>query len=199
MRKKVIVHIEGGGDKKTSKQILRRGFSKFIGRFKTGQGKEMHPSTPCWGSIDETFKKFRSAVFENPDAYNLLLVDSDAQVVAEPVDHLPYEFDGIDPSTIHLMVQAMEAWFMVDKDALKKYYGPDFKENNLPQRTNVEEIPKDELKPSITAAARSTTKGDYREIRDGSRILELLDREKVKQTTHGKRFFDKLEEIYSSM
>jgi hypothetical protein len=44
------------------------------------------------------------------------------------------------------MVQAMEAWFLADREALAEFYGNGFSAQNLPgSPTNIEAIPKDDL------------------------------------------------------
>ncbi|MCX6647140.1 MAG: DUF4276 family protein [bacterium] len=202
MKRNVEIFIEGGGEGKT-RHNLRLGFSEFIGGFSTLSGRSDKPRINCCGSRDKAFEKFYDEVIKNPSQISLLLVDSEGPVTQSPVDHLRsrdnWDFSGIDPDHVHLMVQAMEAWFMTDKDALKEYFKQGFKENALPRRPDVEEIPKDDLKASLNNAASSTTKGEYREIRDGSEILKLINRDKIKTTKHGKFFFDKLEEIFSSL
>ncbi len=200
---RVIVHIEGGGDSKNSQQPLRLGFKELIGEYSARTRQSLRPRIACWGGRDRTFKKFKGACTDNPETIHLLLVDSEGPVNTSPIQHLitrdRWDFTGIDHDMIHLMVQTMEAWFMADKEAIKNYYGNRLNERALPNRRNVEDIPKDDLKPSLARSGSATRKGGYREIRDGSGILYYLDREKVKTTLHGKRFFEKLEEIFSTM
>lgn len=79
------------------------------------------------------------------------------------------------------MVQAMEAWFIADIDALKKFYGKGFRENSIPRNTNVEKIDKDSLEPSLKQATRHTSKGEYKKIQHASKLLGLLNVAKVRQ------------------
>lgn len=202
MKKRVQIFIEGGGKGKSRKE-LRHGFSKFIGEFSTHNGRPNKPQITMCGPRNKAFDLFINEIKFEPEKIILLLVDSEGPVTSTPVIHLDtrdgWDFTGIDHEKVHLMVQTMEAWFMADKEAIKKHYGNKLNENALPNRLNVEEIPKDDLKPALELAGRPTPKLGYREIRDGSGILYYLDREKVKTTTHGKLFFEKLEEIFSAM
>ncbi len=46
------------------------------------------------------------------------------------------------------MVQAMEAWFLADREALANFYDGGFLANSLPgSPTNVEAVLKDDLEP----------------------------------------------------
>ena len=78
----------------------------------------------------------------------------------------------------------MEAWFMADIDTLKRFYGQGFKENAIPKNINVETIEKDSLEPSLKAASRDTkSKGEYQKIQHASKLLEMLDVDKVRKAS----------------
>ncbi len=47
----------------------------------------------------------------------------------------------------------------------------------------METIDKDSLEPSLKAATRNTTKGEYHKIKHASKLLELLDVDKVRQAS----------------
>lgn len=89
----------------------------------------------------------------------------------------------------------MEAWFIADIDTLKKFYGQGFKEDSIPKNPNVEQIDKDALEPSLKAATRNTTKGEYQKIQHASQLLGL-DVTKVRTASrHCERLFTTLAEI----
>jgi hypothetical protein len=73
------------------------------------------------------------------------------------------------------MVQAVEAWMIADREAIRDYFGDGFNENALPKRRNPEEIPKDDLKDALDQAGRNSKTRGYHEIVDGTRIIERLD------------------------
>jgi len=79
------------------------------------------------------------------------------------------------------MVQAMEAWFLADRDALATYYGQGFRRNALPgDEQHIEAIRKDHLVPSLENASRDTkTKGQYHKTRHGFALLATIDPVKV--------------------
>jgi len=82
------------------------------------------------------------------------------------------------------MVQAMEAWLIADIDTLKRFYGQGFKDNAIPKNRNVEMIEKDLLEPSLKAATRDTkSKGEYQKIQHASKLLEMLDVDKVRKAS----------------
>jgi hypothetical protein len=94
------------------------------------------------------------------------------------------------------MVQAMEAWFIADPDALSKFYGQGFQTNSIPRTSNIERIAKDNLEPSLKAATRRTTKGEYQKIQHSSELLQKIDVEKVRLASkHCDRLFTTIEEI----
>jgi hypothetical protein len=79
------------------------------------------------------------------------------------------------------MVQAMEAWFLADRDTLAAYYGQGFRLNALPgDERHIEAISKDDLVPSLEQATSDTkTKGQYHKTRHGFALLALIDPAKV--------------------
>ena len=81
------------------------------------------------------------------------------------------------------MVQTMEAWFLADIDALRQYYGKKLQESAIPKNPNVEEIDKTRLESSLEAATRHTSKGQYHKTRHASKLLELLDVDKVRKAS----------------
>jgi len=95
------------------------------------------------------------------------------------------------------MVQAMEAWLIADIDSLKRFYGQGFKENVIPKNINVERIEKDLLEPKLKEATRDTkSKGEYQKIQHVSKLLEMLDVDKVrKASSECDRIFTTLTEL----
>jgi len=89
------------------------------------------------------------------------------------------------------MVQAMEAWFLADRDALANFYDGGFLANSLPgSPTNVEAILKDDLEPRLKHASKPTkTKGEYQKVKHGFALLALIDPTKVGNASpHARRF-----------
>lgn len=133
------------------------------------------------------------------DEIALLLVDAEAPVKkAEPWEHLK-DRDGWDrpegatDDQCHLMVQAMESWFLADRTTLVEHYGQRFQESALPANPQIEQIAKNDVVNGLIRASRSTTKGSYDKGRHSFEILEKIDPEKVTDVSpYAKRFIETL-------
>jgi hypothetical protein len=73
------------------------------------------------------------------------------------------------------MVQAMEAWFHADKDALREYYGQGLRMAGLSQRPDVENIPKADLFAGLQRATKDCQKAEYSKGEHSFQILALID------------------------
>jgi hypothetical protein len=190
MVKEIRIYIEGGGDTQKTKKFIREGFSHFFKSIADeARSKKIKWEIIICGSRNNAFRDFKNALKSHPDALNILLVDAEAPVKkVSPWEHLkdrdnwdkPSETDD---SQCHLMVQAVEAWFIADVEALKEYYGQGFNKNPIPKNPNVENIEKDNLEPSLKNATRNTSKGEYHKINHASKLLELVDVAKVRQAS----------------
>jgi hypothetical protein len=135
----VKVYVEGGGDhNKALDTECRRGFREFFR--KAGMDRRMPRIVSC-GSRNGAYKSFRTS-HENAgdDDFPILLVDSEAPVSGRDAwEHVRTHDDwqrpdGATPDQLHLMVQAMEAWFHADKEKVEEYYGRCFRPGALSQR-----------------------------------------------------------------
>jgi hypothetical protein len=106
------------------------------------------------------------------------LVDSERAVIVPPREHLSkadrWNLADVSDDQVHLMVQAVEAWLIADREALADYFGKGFNDNPLPDRPS-EEIPAGSLKNVLNQAARKTNRGRYDEIADCPEILSQVD------------------------
>ena len=205
MVNEVRIYIEGGGEGKNTKALVRQGFSSFFKELvQVAQSKKIKWNITLCGSRNNAFRDFKNALEDRPNAFIILLVDSEAPVKLKqrPWEHLKSRDNwdspaGVDETHCYLMVQAMEAWFMADIDTLKIFYGQGFKENAIPKNTNVEMIEKDLLERSLKAARRDTkSKGEYKKIQHASKLLEMLDVDKVrKASAECDRIFTTLTEL----
>ncbi|GBE93127.1 DUF4276 family protein [Nostoc cycadae] len=190
MVKEVRIYVEGGGDGKNTKALIRQGFSQFLNPLvELARSQKIKWNIIICGSRNNAFQDFKNALKNHPEAFNVLLVDAEAPVKVEsPWQHLKLRDNWnkpseVDDSQCHLMVQAVEAWFIADIETLKKFYGQGFKENAISKNPNVETIAKDNLEPSLKAATSQTTKGEYHKINHASKLLELLDVATVRQAS----------------
>lgn len=190
MVKKIRIYIEGGGDGKNTKALIRQGFSSFLKEIvHMVKIKKIGWQIIICGSRNNAFRDFKTALKDHPDAFNVLLVDSEAPMNKPPWEHLKFrdnwDSPGVDDTHCHLMVQTMEAWFIADIETLKKFYGQGFRENLIPKNQNVEKIDKDSLERSLKEATRNTkSKGEYQKIQHASELLKHLDTHKVRKASH---------------
>lgn len=193
------VFVEGGGNKNLNIE-LRRAFGSLAE--KAGLRGRM-PSFVACGNRHEAYKDFVTAL-ENPEPGKtfLLLVDSEGPVSEEsPWTHLGGREEdgwrqppGATDGQCHLMVQAMEAWFLSDIPAIRQYFGSEFKEAVLPSRDRIEAAPKADVIEGLTKAAKKTRKGGYDKGRDSFGILKTLDVAKVRAASPwADRFFTSLD------
>ena len=87
----IEIYVEGGGDGRNGKALLRRGIDTFLQGLKDAAlAKRWRWKTVCCGSRSETYRRFQHSVaYARSDAIVLLLVDSEAPVAAAtPIEHL---------------------------------------------------------------------------------------------------------------
>lgn len=155
------------------------------------------PSIVACGSRNNAYNKFKTAQATGENA--MLLVDAEGQVTAQgPWQHLKTRDNWDRPSAAtdeqcHMMVQAMESWFLADVDTLEFYYGANFRRQALPQNRNIEDVPKQDVYDGLDRATRNTQKGRYSKGRHSFEILERLDTTKVVEVScYAKRLIDAL-------
>jgi hypothetical protein len=222
MVREIRIYIEGIGDESedesTTENIFptRRGFRSripagkettaglragFVHLFKElydlAKSKGIQIRSIMSGSRRNACDNFLMSVKSYPDAFNVLLVDSESPVsdTHTPWEHLRSRKEdqpwilatqGHDDDCCHLMVQTMEAWFIADIDALNKFYNGGFKEDYLRQRLgnqSVEKVLKYNLNKWLTSATNKTSKGKYHKTRHAPKLLELLDVDKVRKAS----------------
>jgi hypothetical protein len=199
----ITIYFEGGGDRQDLKTLARKGLSQFVERMGF---KGRMPKIVACGSRRMAYDRFKTALRESASLNNelpILLVDSEDSVTGEmgAWEHLhKREHDrwerppGADDDQAHLMVRCMEAWFLTDVDALKRYFGNGFAEHALPRRTAIEDIDRHEISASLQQAAKNTAKNGYEKGRDSFRILGMSDpRNVIGASPNAKRFFDALQ------
>lgn len=197
----VRIYIEGGGDNANSRAALRNGFRRFLDPlYRIAREKKIRFHSPIvCGGRDSAFEDFLTALQVHSAATVILLVDAEGPISGSPKQHLSnrdgWDLSSVDEKQVHLMAQVMESWFLADPDCLLAYFGKGFASNQLPKTNDVEQVPKADVIPAITRAARSTNKRRYHKIRHGAGILGKLDSSAVrKRALHCDRLFSLLEE-----
>jgi len=195
----IAIYLEGGGEGKNSKAMLRLGMDAFLRDIKeVFRQKQLRWKLVCCGGRDKAYRRFMNARTEGEAEIAVLLVDSEESLSAStPRDHLRerdgWDFEGVDDDTIHLMAQTMEAWIVADPEVLNSYYGHGFQASSLPRRENLEEVSKQDVASALDRATQNTQKGRYHKIRHAQQLLEQIDSAKVRQRcAHCKRLFDTL-------
>ena len=199
MVKRILLYIEGGRSQSKDVQ-MRKGFSTFFGDLKK-MADERGISLRCitFQARRHAYEKFCYGLGQDPDAFHVLLVDSEAPVkeFGKCWKHLKErpgdEWDcppGATEENCHFMAQAVEAWFFADPDALRSYYKQGFNKTALGSRNNVEDIPKSEHIPELEAATKATQKGRYDKTDHAPDLLAAVDPVKVRQRApHCERIF----------
>jgi hypothetical protein len=144
--------------------LLRPGFAAFLQELRErGRAKRCKFQVITSGSGDAACRDFDSALKSHPRAWNILLIDREGPRVPNMSLSLchEYKWNAAHANSIFWMVEMMEAWFHADKEKLKEYYGPDFRERALKPNPNIEEISKQDLKAGLSNATKNTIKGDY--------------------------------------
>jgi hypothetical protein len=150
------------------------------------------------GGRQETFRDYRTALRSNPDAFNVLLVDSESRVeTTNPWEHLRRQDRWDPPATddrqCHLMAQVVEAWLIADGEALARYYGQGFLSKAIPRNSDIEQVDKQRLRDALDHATRGTQKGKYRKIVHCSELLARLSPGRVRmRAAHCERLFQTL-------
>ena len=159
---------------------------------------------PC-GGRSRAYKDFLTAHEKaGPDDFTILLVDSEAPVTqADPWEHVRQHVGdawqrprGASEDQIHLMVQAMEAWFHADQEKVQEYFGRGFRPASLRPRADIENISKADLYSGLELATRDCRKGEYSKGRHSFEILALIDPAKVRTASaHAGRLLNALDRI----
>jgi len=190
----IRIYVEGGGGGKENRAMIRRGLGEFLRELRDAARRyRIGWNIVASGTRNSTFEDFQTACRTHPDAFNVLLVDSEGPLESDPYLHLQHRNGwtiDMPQERYHLMVQAMESWFIADIKTLQRFYGEFFNESALPRNPNVEEIEKAQLELSLINATRRTQKGPYHKVRHGSKLLALIDSERVRsRAKHCDRLF----------
>jgi hypothetical protein len=191
----VRIYVEGGGNSKDTLKRCNEGFASYCQKLAP---TNRQPRVVACGGRQQAFNRFSTAVSSSQASdISVLLVDSEAPVTAATaVQHLHsrdgWDFPALDHHRVFLMVQAMESWFLADREALANFYDGGFLANSLPgSPTNVEAVLKDDLEPRLKHASKPTeTKGEYHKVRHGFALLALTDPAKVGNASPHAKFFN---------
>ena len=176
---------------------LGRGFRKFFASIlRAARQRRISFRLVNGGSTESTVSDFLTAVRTNEGDANtldILLVDSDGPAdsndphydrfrqALQNTSHWQRERRGVtvQPNQFYWMVQAMEAWLLADRAALRRYYGQRLREGGIPgSESTVESIGDPVL--ALETATRDTQKRRYHKTQHAPELLESVDVVKVR-------------------
>lgn len=180
----VYIYVEGGGDNKDTLKRCRQGFATYCQ--KLAPPKRL-PSIVACGGRQQAFKAFRTAVLGGQSGdFCVLLVDAEDRVSSTTCAAHLLSRDGwtvpdFNHCSVFLMVQAMEAWFLADREALAEFYDGGFVSKDLRgSPTDIEAVRKNDLEPCLKLASKATkTKGEYHKTKHGFALVASIDPAKV--------------------
>jgi len=179
MSSEIRIHFEGD-------DALKPGFDSF---FRTlhhlARSKRYRFRVVASRSGSEACADFDAAMRTRPDAWNILLIDSEGPYESHLVALLcrKYRWNKSAAASIFWMVEMMEAWFHADKDALAGFYGQGFNTAALSGNPNVELISKKDLERGLREATKKTRKGDYlrNKTDHAAQLLATIDPDLVRK------------------
>lgn len=202
----IRVYIEGGGSENSTKVQLREGFRLFFRDvYAASRASRVKLDLILCGSQDDAFQLFALALIKYPNAFNILLIDSDHPVSTSRLDHIKLHFKhakkyfdrgwrDLDEEQCRLMVQVMEAWYFADLQALKAFYARGFQTSALPGAADVEGVDKNVIYKALDHAVRKTKLNHYDKILHAKELLGLLNPTKVRKASrHCEFLFQTLE------
>lgn len=185
MVRDIAVYIEGGGDTAQTLDPFRRGMSVFLKPVvDVVRARRIRWRIIACGGRQAAYEAFVDALANEPEAFNVLLVDSEdpVSITVSPWEHLKTregdQWDtpaGADNERCQMMVACMEAWFLADPAGLKRHYGGNFNEDALPPANQAESRTKVRIHDALRKATRPTPAREYQKIRDGAKLLEKVD------------------------
>ena len=170
---KVRIFIEGGSSGKISDKVFKEAWTAFFAA--AGLSGRM-PRIVRGEGRSTTFRKFRTARRRTNELL-LLLVDSEGPVAADQSawEHLHNQDNWNQPpgaadDSAYLMVQVMETWFLADREALRRFFGPSLNENHFSQWPDLQAVPKD----TVLNVMEMSTANCQRPYSKGKVSFELL-------------------------
>lgn len=191
MVKDIAIYVEGGGDTAQTLDPFRRGMSAFMKSVVSvvRQRGIRWRVVPC-GPRRAAYDAFVDALCNEPDVFNMLLVDSEDPVA---ITVAPWEYlknrggdmwdkpAGADDARCQMMVACMEAWFLADPEALRRHFGGNFDGGKLPPPNQAETRTKANINDALRKATSLTPAREYQKIRDGAELLEKVDCAEVRK------------------
>ena len=190
------IYIEGGGEGRDLDIRFREAWTKF---FKSAGLSDRMPRPVRGKGRANTFDLFSTALRNSQVAEMPLLLLDSADSVTQ--GHSVWErlkvrdgWDKPDKATdgyAYLMVQVMETWLLADLDALRAYFGNDFKPTKIPAWTDLEAQSKQNILDALDKATVGCGAKRYAKGKISFEVLGRINPESVKQKCpHARRLLD---------
>ena len=197
--KRIVFHVEGGQNKNEDARF-RQAFRTFFTEIDVAASAHgVSLKFIMEGPRRTAYERFCHESPKDADEWHVLLVDAEDLVKQSGLcwkhieERAADQFErpnAAEEAQCQLMVQAMEAWFFADADALTRYYGKEFQASSLPKTNNVENIPKARHISALEAATKGTQKKRYHKTHHAPDILAQIDPAKVRnRAPHCDRIF----------
>lgn len=191
MVKSIALYIEGGGDTAGTKSAMREGFSEFLKPAREmARSRSIRWRLVICGGRSQAYSAFVDAIKQEPEVFNVLLVDSEepVEISVSPWTHLQNREadrwsrpEGVKDPRCQMMVACMEAWFIADPESLKRHFGGNFDESKLPAANLAESRNKEQINAALRQATRGTPAKEHQKIRDGARLLKCVKIEVIRE------------------
>jgi hypothetical protein len=197
----VKIYAEGGGEGELLDTLFRQGWSEFF----RAAGLVGRMPRPVRGKgRDRTFDLFLTAV-ENagPNDLPLLLVDSEGPVT---LGHTVWQHlktrdnwdkpNGASNDQAFMMVQVMETWFIADRQMLQRYFGANFRANQIREWPALEAVPKKVIFETLDRATANCGKKRYAKGKTSFELLSRLNPDVVEDACpHAKALLERLRNL----
>ncbi len=204
MKRRVRIYVEGGATGRTADADFRRGWGRFLSELRDlAQANGYHTLEIVRGKDRAaTFKRFKDYRNEFPNDLCVLLVDAETDApssvpVWEVVRNRPGDGwqrpNWASERHLYLMAHFVETWLLTDQDALQSFFRKGFDARGLP-KTNLETRSKNDVNHALERATRNAQRGSYKHGQ-AHEVIEIVRPEKVKALYHGKRLFEKMDEL----
>lgn len=179
------IYVEGGGEGQLLDTLFRNAWNDF---FKAAGLKGRMPRVIRGKGRQRTYELFRTAVANRaPNETPLLLVDSEDVISPHHTvwQHLNHRNGWVQPpdagdDDAFLMVQVMETWFLADRDALRKFFGPELNEKAFAAWPELEAVPKATVLSALEKAT-AKCKTSYAKGAVSFKLLSTLNPAEVEQ------------------
>lgn len=170
--------------------MLKTGFDCFFASLRALARRRGSSVQPV--AAKDGLSAFRKAMRSHPNAWNVLLKDSEMPV---PNDRrVLLTSHGIDDShtaNVFWMVELMESWFLADPEAVEIYYG--LSSNSMQRTADVERLSKRDVQRRLKQVTRRTSKGEYHKVKHAPYLLQRLDAQRVQACAeHCRELFNRL-------